>query len=240
MTQTDRDNQHSEKPDLNESGQDIKEPFIEKRLINPIERIAEVLFGLIMALSFTCAISVAEQTRIALKEMLFAAIGCNIAWGIIDAIMYLMISLAQRGRDMAILNYVRNTTEDDKAREYIGEIISPVVAAFMEKRSLEMIRQEIVNTAPKMTRPRIFANDLKSALGIFLLVFLSTIPVALPFALVNNVQLALRISNGIAIILLFLGGRILASYCGYNKFRTGLFLAIIGVGMVFLTISLGG
>src|SRR4249919_3994194 len=87
--------QSKEEPVLHESGNLIKEPFSENRLISPIERISEILFGLIMALSFTCAISLAETDRVGVKEMLFGAIGCNIAWGIIDAIMYLMIEISQ-------------------------------------------------------------------------------------------------------------------------------------------------
>ncbi len=113
----------------------IKEPFSENRLISPIERISEILFGLIMALSFTCAISVAETDRVGVKEMLFGAIGCNIAWGIIDAIMYLMIEISQRGRDMTILNYVRKTQDEEKARKFIAETFSPVIASAMGKHS---------------------------------------------------------------------------------------------------------
>jgi hypothetical protein len=241
MTITDNDNPQSmDTHVLNNSGQPAKEPFSENRLMSPIERVSEILFGLIMALSFTCTLSVTETDGIEVKQMLYGAIGCNIAWGVIDAIMYLMIELSQRGRNIAILNYVRNTRDEEKAREFIAETLSPEIAAVMGKQSLENIRKEIIRAAPKITRPRIFARDLKIALGIFLLVFLSTFPVALPFALIHDVRLALRISNGIAIILLFIGGWVLARYSSYNKFRTGLYLALLGIGMVFLTISLGG
>ena len=222
------------------SEQLVKEPFTENRLMSPIERVSEILFGLIMALSFTCAVSVVDTDRIGVKEMLFGAIGCNIAWGVIDAIMYLMIEISQRGRNVGILNYVRNTHDEGKAREFIAETLSPEIAAVMGNQSLENIRRDIIQTAPKLTRAGISGRDLKIALGIFLLVFLSTFPVALPFAFINAVRLALRISNCIAIILLFFGGWVLARYSSYNKFRTGLYLALLGIGMVFLTISLGG
>lgn len=218
----------------------IREPFKNKRLLNPIERISEILFGLIMALSFTCAISIAETDRVGVKEMLIGAIGCNIAWGVIDAFMYLINVLVQRGRDISILNFVRNTREPEKAREYIAETFSPELIAVIKKESLELIREDIISGDPDPMRTRIFRNDFKTALGIFLLVFLSTFPVAIPFAFINDVRLALRISNGIAILLLFLGGWYLARYGGHKKFRTGLYLALIGTGMVLLTISLGG
>jgi hypothetical protein len=218
----------------------VREPIMDSRLLNPIERISEILFGLIMALSFTCAISVAEVNRIDVKQMLLGAIGCNIAWGIIDAIMYLMNGLAQRGRDVAILNFVRKTEEPEKAVKFIAETISPEIAEIIGTEGLEQIRKKIVSAAPETMRPRIFRKDLKMAFGIFLLVFGSTFPVAIPFALIKQVHLALRVSNLIAIILLFMGGWLLAKYGGYNKFRTGLYMALTGIGLVFLTITLGG
>ena len=219
---------------------DIREPAVDSRLLNPIERISEILFGLIMVLSFTCAISVAEVNRIDVKEVLIGALGCNLAWGVIDAIMYLMNVWAQRGRDMTILEFVRKTEDHEKAIRYIAETFSPELSVVVGKESLEKIRMDIVRAAPHLIERRIFGKDFKTGLGIFLLVFLSTFPVAIPFALINKVQLALRVSNAIAILLLFIGGWILARYGGFNKFRTGLYLALIGIGMVFLTISLGG
>jgi hypothetical protein len=218
----------------------VKEPYRENRLLNPIDRITEILFGLVMALSFTCAVSVIESDQADVKQMLIGAIGCNIAWGVIDAIMCLIIVLSQRGRDMAVIRYISKTPDEKKARELIAEAISPEFAAVMETQSFENIRKDIIRTASNLSRPRILGKDLKTALGIFLLVFLSTFPIAIPFAFIKDVRVALRISNGIAILLLFIGGWILARYSNYNKFRTGLYLALIGIGMVFLTISLGG
>ena len=218
----------------------VKEPYRENRLLNPIDRITEILFGLVMALSFTCAVSVIESDQADVKQMLIGAIGCNIAWGVIDAIMCLIIVLSQRGRDMAVIRYINKTSDEKKARELIAEAISPEFVAVMETQSFENIRKDIIRTASNLSRPRILGKDLKTALGIFLLVFLSTFPIAIPFALIKDVRVALRISNGIAILLLFIGGWILARYSNYNKFRTGLVMALIGIGMVFLTISLGG
>ena len=58
---------------------------ISKRVLEPIERVSEVLFGLIMVLTFTGSLSVAEAGREDVRTMLIGALGCNLAWGIIDA-----------------------------------------------------------------------------------------------------------------------------------------------------------
>jgi VIT family. len=218
----------------------VIEPFRSTRLLNPIERTSEILFGLIMALSFTCAISVVDATRVGLKEMLLGAISCNIAWGVIDAVMFLMNALAQKGRDISILNFVRESKEPQKAVTFIEETLSTEVAAVITARSLEQIRLDIIASPPTPRRAGLSKKDLKMALGIFLLVFISTFPVAIPFLIIRDVRLALRISNLVATLLLFLGGWILARYSGYNKFRTGLYMALIGIVLVVITISLGG
>ena len=69
-----------------------------RRVLEPTERFSEILFGLIMVLTFTGSLSVATSGREDVKAMIIGAIGCNLAWGIVDAIMYVMNSLAERGR----------------------------------------------------------------------------------------------------------------------------------------------
>jgi len=51
-----------------------------KRALEPSERIAEVLFGLIMVLTFTGSLSIAEAGRDDIRAMLIGALGCNVAW----------------------------------------------------------------------------------------------------------------------------------------------------------------
>jgi hypothetical protein len=64
--------------------------------LRPIDRVSEVLFGLIMVLTFTGSLSIAEAGREDVRTMLIGALGCNLAWGIIDAAFYLMSALAEK------------------------------------------------------------------------------------------------------------------------------------------------
>jgi VIT1/CCC1 family predicted Fe2+/Mn2+ transporter len=81
---------------------------------------------------------------------------------------------------------------------------------------------------------------MKGALGVFLWVFIVTFPVALPFVFMTDAVAALRVSNGIAIALLGLIGHRLASYAGWKKVRTILFMVLFGCATVAFTIALGG
>src|SRR3954470_3346231 len=96
-------------------------------VLDPLERFSEIVFGLIMVLSFTCAISVAEAGREDVREMFIGAIGCNLAWGIIDAAFYLIACLSEAGRNA---NLLRNVQSSDavQARETITGALPEKVA----------------------------------------------------------------------------------------------------------------
>ncbi|HEX8892086.1 MAG TPA: hypothetical protein VF783_02120 [Terriglobales bacterium] len=57
------------------------------RQLDSIERSSEVLFGLIMVLTFTGSFRITGGDHNSADRMLLAALGCNLAWGIIDAVM---------------------------------------------------------------------------------------------------------------------------------------------------------
>src|SRR5262245_31276366 len=143
----DTDTYNSEQTDgiiLTGKDKNILEPKKQKRLLNPVDRISEILFGLIMALTFTCTISVAEADRTEVRDMLIGAIGCNIAWGLVDAVMFILMGLAEKGRGKIILNFVRTTTHTEKSREFIAEALPPVVSSVMKIEDLESIRKALL------------------------------------------------------------------------------------------------
>jgi hypothetical protein len=67
-----------------------------KRVLSPIDRVSETLFDLIIVLTFTGSLSVAEAGRDDVRTMLIGALGCNLAWDLICAILNLMRSLAKQ------------------------------------------------------------------------------------------------------------------------------------------------
>src|ERR1700752_2536039 len=86
-----------------------------ERFLEPMERITEVLFALIMVLTFTCSFSVAGAGREQVRTMLIGALGCNLAWGMIDAVFYLMGSFTQLGRGVLRLKALREVTNSAQA-----------------------------------------------------------------------------------------------------------------------------
>jgi VIT1/CCC1 family predicted Fe2+/Mn2+ transporter len=68
------------------------------RVLDPVDRASEIVFGLLMALSFTGSLSVASAGREEVRTMMAAALGCNLAWGLADAVMYLVGIVVERAR----------------------------------------------------------------------------------------------------------------------------------------------
>ncbi len=208
-----------------------------ERVLDPMDRISEVLFGLIMVLTFTCTLGVATATQIEVRAMLVGALGCNLAWGIIDGGVYLVARLSERGR--AILSWRAVRAADAGAARIVADALPPPLASVLEPAQLELIRQRL-SQAPEPARPHLTKSDWLGAAAICLLSFLSTFPVVIPFLLFAEARLALRVSNAVAIALLFLCGFMLGRYAGFRPMSMGLFVVALGGAMVAVAIALGG
>src|SRR5881275_2802918 len=106
-----------------------------KRVLDPIDRISEVLFGLIMVLTFTGSLSVVEAGRESIRTMLIGALGCNLAWGIIDGVFYLMGCLAEKGRALLAFRAVHKATDPKKAQLLVAGALPPVIASTWNRQN---------------------------------------------------------------------------------------------------------
>jgi len=211
-----------------------------KRVLAPYDRVSEVLFGLIMVLTFTGSLSVAEAGRAEIRTMLIGALGCNLAWGIIDGVLYMMGCLAEKGTSLATLRAVRQARDPQKAHRVIAEAAPPALAAVLDSADLEMLRQRLNQLPEPPERPRLGKDEWLGALAVFLWVFLITFPVAVPFIFVQNATVALRVSNAIAIGMLFLTGCAFGRITGSRPWVMGIAMVVLGSILVGITMALGG
>src|SRR6185436_2646490 len=209
------------------------------RLLDPLERTCEILFGVIVVLTFTGSISVAEGGRGETRTVLLAAIGCNLAWGIVDGAMYLMSNFAERRRAYAALGAIRASGHRDEAHRLIVQALPEPVAAILTSAEVETLRQRL-QALPEPLPATLKKADFAGAFGVFLLVFLSTLPVVAPFVFLAPLGLAMRTSNAIAVAMLFITGWKLGQYSGVAGWRTGLGMVALGVVLVATTMALGG
>ena len=210
-----------------------------KRVLDPVDRASEVIFGLLMALTFTGSISVASAGHEEVRTMMAEALGCNLAWGLTDAVMYLIGIATERSRAAKLLARVRATTEADAAHALIAGALPERIGAVIEPQALEAIRQRLLAAAPDAHRP-LESDDFFGALGVFLLVVLATFPVVIPFAVFDTTALALRVSNGVALVTLFAAGWTLGRYAGASAWLGGVLMAALGIVLVGAIVALGG
>ena len=102
------------------------------------------------------------------------------------------------------------------------------------------LRHQLIKLPESTKLPRLTREDWIGALGVFLLVFLSLFPITVPFTFIGDARSALRISNGIAIVFLFLAGYSFGRFANTHPWRTGFVMVVLGVAIVDLAILLGG
>ncbi len=187
-----------------------------------------------MTLTFTLGAGMLlhEEGREGARELLVATIGCNLAWGIIDGALYVVGQLFERNRKR------RLACEAGAARD-------DATAIALLARELDDIMLPVLDDAERIRGMRIgwsgiTRQDLFGAFASFLLVFACSLPAAVPFMLLDDPVLALRVSNALLVALMFVLGYRLARHTMGNPWWVGLALALVGTLLTVIAIALGG
>jgi hypothetical protein len=222
------------------SKDELREPYTSKGLLGTDDRISEILTGIVMILTFTCTFSVIKSDNTSVMNMLTGAICSTTAWGLFDAVLYLFMTLIDKEHNLTFMNFVRKSKDIGKVRQVIVDALPEVMTDVMQPEEIEILRKKILTLPQPEKIYRLKSDDYRSAGGIFLLVFFATIPISVPFILIKDITIALRISNAVAILMMFLCGRALGKYVGRNRMVMGLITSLIGIVLVSVTIALGG
>jgi VIT1/CCC1 family predicted Fe2+/Mn2+ transporter len=153
--------------------------------------------------------------------------------------MYLLATTMTRARNLATLRAVRQSSDPEVAHRLILDALPPVVSAQFTPPEVEALRRRLA-AQPEPVPVRLEGVEFLAATAIFLLVFLSTFPIVVPFLIMDDAQTALRTSNAIAGVMLFSTGWSLGNHAGRPGWRTGLELVAGGAVLVAITIALGG
>ena len=208
-------------------------------LLQPMETITEILLGVIMTLTFICTLAVtADQLQV--RTMLIGALGCNLAWGIIDAGVYLITRINTEGRIIGAVRAIREVDDGNVARQILGDSLHPLLASALSKDQLELIRQHLRQMPEPPERFSLTKRDWRAAGHVCLLCFLSTLPIVLPFIFMSEAGPALRASNAIAVAMLALLGYRFGYRSGISPWMTALIMVAFGAALVGVAIALGG
>ncbi|HEU5179297.1 MAG TPA: VIT family protein [Candidatus Polarisedimenticolia bacterium] len=219
-----------------------KERFV-ARYLDLGDRLGEILFGLIMVLSFTLGAGLVVHEGVdATKEMLIGIIGCNIAWGLIDGVMYILGSMFERGRSVHLLHTVQRARGDGEALEIISSELDPRLAAITSTAERERLYRDILKRLRTFhpLKTTLTKADVYGAIASFWLVVLSAIPAVVPFLIFQDRLFALRVSNGLLLAMLFYVGYRWGKETNSRPWLIGTCLLAVGIAMVGTAIALGG
>ena len=223
---------------------DLRRNSFSARHLDPASHMGEILFGLIMTLTFTLAagIVIEEEGAEGVRAMLIGILGCNLAWGIIDGVLYVLGQVFDRGRIRRIGFHVRQATSDDDARRMVAQELDETLLPIADepaRRSLYDSIVERVRRVPAAPNP-VRREDVMGALAACWIVFACSFPAVLPFLVIDDLRLALRVSNAILIGLLFFVGWRAARETLAKPWLAGLAFMLVGVLLVAVAIPLGG
>ena len=210
-----------------------------KQVLDPIDRLTEVMFGLLMVLTFTGTMSVTLGQGATVREILLAAIGCNLAWGIVDGLVYVLASITDRRRARARRAELRATAGPEAAGR-LRDMLSDEAAQTLSRSDIENLLSIVRRPDPAPPGAGVLRKDLRAALAVFSMVVLATWPPILPFLLTDQVHLAMRASNIIAVVMLVAIGWQLDRVIGDGSRLMRWIVPVLGAVMVAVTIALGG
>jgi hypothetical protein len=168
--------------------------------LKPSESLTEIVAGLIMVLSFTLAASVLSGGgQEGARAALLGAIGCNAAWGIIDAVFYMMASTFDRNRHLRIARAVASAPDEATALAAIRRELDPYLASVTRPKDREQLYRSVRNSLAHGRLPRrtgLAFDDVMGAIGVFCIALTASLPAVLPLLLIDHPWLALRACIG--------------------------------------------
>lgn len=209
--------------------------------LDPIDRTSEIVFGVLMAMSFTGTLSVATAGEQDVHTMMLAALGCNIAWGLTDAVMYLVAVVTEHRRKLSLLERLQQSKSNADADRLIADQLPLRLQSHINPIALDSMRRSLMEINENENEREILNfRAIRDAIQVFLLVALSTFPIVVPFMLVDDPIRALRLSNIMGLLTLFVSGYVLGRYAGGKPWHFAFAMSLIGALMIAAIIALGG
>jgi VIT1/CCC1 family predicted Fe2+/Mn2+ transporter len=213
-------------------------------IIDPGDALGEVLFGLIMALTLTVGSRlVFEKEGLNAPDLVAATIGCNVAWGIIDAVLFFLGTTFYKSRRLRLFRQIKAAGSESAALVVIANEFPIEEAPFSAKGAdAEALYRSLLTLARRAdpVKVSLSTGDLLAAIAVFVLVSATSIPAVIPFLLIDSAHLALRTSNLFLIMLLFVTGYAWARFSGGRPFYAGMTMTCLGLLLVAIAIALGG
>jgi hypothetical protein len=217
--------------------------FVTKYL-DPADRLEEVLCGLIMVLDFTLIAGLtAGSGKQGVRHLLIAALGCNVAWGIIDGALYVAGNLTARRQRFRLLSKIRNAPNLSATFSAISGQLDLLLEPATSAEDRTRICQAFLPALSRIQMPEVglIKDDVFGMAAIFCIDLASVFPAVIPFLIFRSEpRFALRVSNALLIASLFAAGFMWGKYTGSKGYLAGCCAMLLGLALVGVALALGG
>jgi len=220
-------------------------------LIDPIDRLNETIFSVLILLTFTLAYRIIRLGPNPYEPvppdymvgLFVAALGATVAWGMIDGVIYTLLSFLERGATHRFLASIQTAaTEEQKLAAVADELdymLEPITGSEQRQLLYQDVLDHLKDSQPKPVR--LTRDDVLGGLASMLVAVLAVLPSLIPLLLLRDYYwLALRMSNLISFTVLFYTGYQWGKYSGSNPWKLGLLLFALGAILALIAIPLGG
>ena len=210
--------------------------------LTPSERLSEALYSLILVLTVISAIEITiARDQQPSSTILFVALGASVAWGMVDAVVYVLTGLHKRNHQVRVVSRVKKRQKSDAIRQIDDELEDSLIGV-LDKKERDRIAEQVFATMQDATplRQGVTKDDVLGGIASFLISFIIVLPPLMPFILNLPLDYGIRLSNVIAVAMLFIVGYVSGGLGGMNRIRWALTITVLGVVIVLVTILLGG
>ncbi len=218
--------------------------------LDPIDALFTIFFSILFALLFTLSYAVLiyygalgpSLSSNYGQELFLAILGAVAAWGIIDGVLYALGEVLARRERYRLLHYVQTSeTEEEAATAVAWEldfILEPITSDEQRRALYHDMLTYLRQAEPQATGLR--RDDVVGAVATTLLAVLAVLPSLLPLLLLDNLTLAIHVSNVVSIVVVFATGYSWGNHTGTSPWKMGMLLASVCLAMVLIATLLGG
>lgn len=176
------------------------------------------------------------------NELMLGALSAVLAWGLIDGIMYALLSTFERGERHRLLKDIQAASSEQEAIDRVAEdmdyLLEPITSEDERKALYSNILKHLQNSRPR--RIGLKSEDLVGIVGHVLVAVLAVIPSLIPFIVFrNDYSLAIMISIIVSFVVLFAAGYRWGRYTAANPWKTGLVIMSVAAGLVLIALLMG-
>lgn len=203
--------------------------------------IQEALYGFIMAMIFVNAAQAGIFTFNSNIHLAFIIFSMNFTWGVIDALIIILVGSLERKRDIQILSKSRDNDCEECEAIVEDDLSGTILGAIDPKDERQIVRQILssrIESEEELRKDR--ADLLKTGISSFVITILAALPALIPLLLIPDLTTALFIASALGAVALFFVGYTMSKYIGANKWKMAVILTLVGWSVTIMATFMGG